>query len=191
MLRFISIATVLVSCTTEDSPADDTETGPGVKPLTCEVIASQNCWKEAVAAVAECAPGASITGTLSDHGKTCSYSSGDHLVIDSNPDSDFSELSFTLTHDGSLCADYARTHEPENVQTLQTKLGTVSWTYTETIRLSCPDGSVYETGSLDALRCEGFASSVGTISRVSEDDFYFSLMAKPESVDVASCVRQL
>ncbi|HEV7558895.1 MAG TPA: hypothetical protein VGO00_25660 [Kofleriaceae bacterium] len=184
----ICLACLAIGCTTTSA-----DTGTAANPigdtraLTCEIIAGQNCWRDALAEVAACAPGASVAGMLSSDAKSCTYASGDSVTFEG----DITNLglestfSFELTTGGSLCTGFS-TEEPET-RTLRTALGTASWTLADTVTLSCPDGTTYQTDTLSALDCDGFPDVLGFVWASSATSFQFELVAKPQNINVLQC----
>gem|GEM_PF-5890377 len=176
------IVSSLSGCATDPNEPDTGEP----RALTCAVLASQNCWKLAVAEAGTCAPAADVQGDLEPNTGMCRYGSG--AVVDLS-DTDLSAgvadrlVNFELTNDdGSLCADVRMPNQ--DYWELTTASGTVSLQYGATVRLTCPDGAVYTTGQLDLLRCAGDNNLPGWSGAFGVDNAQFALYGAGEREDL-------
>ncbi len=166
----------------EPVPADD------IQPLTCALIAGPNCWSEAKAMVASCAPKG--TGVLTADNTRCTYASG-AVVRSAWPLTTLGEeemIDFELDVGGSVCA-YYQERESEtggDTRSLSTSLGTVTWTFDDEISLTCPDGSRYAASLFD-LECDGFFSSVGWVRTFSPTSVAFRFLQPP--IEVFDCAQ--
>jgi len=183
------VACFAIGCTsTSADPGTDANPTGNTQALTCEMIAGQNCWRDALAEVAACAPGASVTGTLSSDAKSCTYASGDSVTFEgdiTNLDLE-SVFSFELTTGGSLCTGFSSEEVPER-HTVRTALGTASWTFADMVTLSCPDGSAYQMDTLAALKCDGFPDVFSFVWASSATSFQFGFVAKPQNITLLQC----
>jgi hypothetical protein len=152
------------------------------------MIHGQNCWRDALAEVASCAPGTVVHGKLASDAKTCTYASGELVTFDNFADTSIgAAFAFTLTNpDGSVCVEFSTQSQPEAVTTLRTSLGTASWTYGDTVSLACPDGNVYEADQLTALNCHGLGDTFAFARVVGLGTFLFEFVSNPH-VDVINC----
>lgn len=117
------------------------------KPMTCEFVEQDNCWKQLVAEVSACIPEA--TATFSDDNTACEYADGSRLEWDgavSVPDSGthfpIIEHRF-LDADGEPCLTtkfLGIAHVAFDVGGEVTVLQADSLT---TFQLTCPDGTTY------------------------------------------------
>jgi hypothetical protein len=185
----IASAAFLVSCS-EDS-GSSLQPDPTEKPLTCAVIDGPNCWKDAIAAVAACAPGNATPGVLASDRLTCTYASG-AVVRSSRPlttlNSDLPVLDFDLDVGGNVCAHYDQQNfaSGHDTRSLLTSLGTVTWTLDDQVTLACPDGSRFAAPLREAIECEGFFD-VGWLSVTSQSSASFSFFTAAEPIDVFEC----
>lgn len=134
-------------------------TGGQPQTLDCNWLASNNCWKIATAAAAECLPaaGPSASGLLSSDGTSCTFDGGDRVAFATPEVFPFPQQvswNFTVTQpDGGLCLSYR--DEASGGFTLESPAGTVVsggsvFSYTVT----CPDGTVYSSpDALQLLSC--------------------------------------
>lgn len=166
-------------------PATETE----VSPLTCAMITGPSCWTAALSDVAGCAPGRAVSGQLSSNAMSCTYPSGTAVTFTRNVTTLGLRdgFGFDLATNGALCVGFTAEQGNTKVRTLRTATGETSWTLDDNVRLSCPDGAVYETDLASALACDGFPSALGFITVSGTDIFEFSLLSEPHNIDVLSC----
>lgn len=171
-----------------DSGAEPGDTAD-VRPLTCAMISGSNCWSDALASVAACAPGRTSVGRLSSDATSCTYPTGtavtfsrDVTTLDSRDD-----FAFELKANSGLCVAFATETGTLDVRTLRTALGETSWSLGTSVRLGCADGTAYETDLASALACDRFPSVLGFTMVTGADSFEFSLLGTSSNVDVLSC----
>ena len=186
--RFAALALFSLAAGCTDSGAEPGDTDD-VRPLTCAMISGPNCWSEALSSVAACAPGRTAVGRLSGDATSCTYPTGtlvtfsrDVTALDSRDD-----FAFELSTNDGLCVAFATETGTLDVRTLRTALGETSWSLGTSVRLSCADGTVYETDLASALACDRFPSVLGFKTVTGTDSFEFSLLGTSSNVDVLSC----
>lgn len=191
------LAALLFGCAT--SPEDPNTGGgggggganPTARPLTCDVIAGQNCWRTSVAQVMTCAPGKAAQGKLSSDDRTCAYPSGQTVAFDGDPRAIGADTSFgfELTNpDHTLCAGFSIARGHDDVRTVRSALGAASWTYGAYVTLACPDGSIYQADALSALRCHALPSALGFEWASGATGFQFGFLDNQSNVvDVIQC----
>ena len=139
----------------DDSASGSSDAG-SAQPLTCAWFSGPNCWSSAAATVASCLGSSPGFGKFSADRNTCTEPDGSTVTFQTPPPSppinggtDLASylLNFTITRDGSLCAQVS---SPSRFAfSLTTSAGTVSsYQDDSTLRLTCPDGTTYSaTGS--------------------------------------------
>jgi hypothetical protein len=149
------LASAALACGGGGSSAPDT--------LTCDWLASNNCWKMTVDEAVACLPPELDMGTLSADHKTCTYASGVTVtfatplmipaITGQGPLPD-PKLNFTLTNGGVDCLHYEDTAagfklvvKGQTVQESSPGYG---------LSISCPDGTTVSTSNaLGILSCGG------------------------------------
>ena len=190
LLALSALSIVACGGTSTEQPGLDS--GGATHTLTCAIISGPNCWTEAIDVVQACAPGASVTGKLSLDAKSCTFPDGAEVTFSGHDVTNLdgnSSFGFELDRAGTPCVAFSHQTMTGDVRTLRTALGEASWTTGDTVRLSCPDGTVYETDELSALQCSGFTQADGFVTATGAGQFDFSLMAKASNVAVISCAQ--
>jgi hypothetical protein len=148
-LGFVATAHGLLAC---GSASDETPSG---QSLDCAWIESNNCWKQALAEVAQCIPQVDAnhvvpTGTIAADALSCSYMNGPTVVFDEPvlpwaPET----IAFEASLGGDRCyrferdLGHLRLEVPSGVITVDAVLGDCQTCYSATI--TCADGSSYAT----------------------------------------------
>lgn len=176
----------------------DEDGGSGLSgdPLTCDWLASNNCWKTTVAAAQSCVPPESETGVLSADGTSCAYASGssvafqEPVVLPRNFEEP-TNWDFIQSQGGVPCVTL-EDYEDASSLTLTVQ----GMTYREKyegfgMQITCPDGSQFATDdALGLLECENFfGDAPGWASGSSDVSVDFSLSNGADGVQVFSCSR--
>ena len=177
---------------------DDEGDGTGLSgdPLTCDWLASNNCWKTTVAAAQSCVPPASETGVLNADGTSCAYASGssvafhEPVIVPSDID-DPLNWDFTQSQAGVDCVSL-EDYEDGSSLTLTVQ----GMTYREKyegfgMQVTCPDGSKFATDDVfDLLECDNFfQDGPGWASGSSDVSVSLTLSNGADGVQVFSCSR--
>jgi len=169
------------ACTTDAGGPEPGKT----RELTCAVLTESNCWKTALAEVAACAPADSVQGDLDTATRMCHYADGktvDLTATQASEDSLDQRFDFELRANGELCLDVRMPEQ--NRWELTTASGTVIWQWDETVRLTCPDGTVYAANQFDVLGCDsGSNNRPGWFGTISEDTSRFAIWGAGETTD--------
>jgi len=135
--------------------------GSSANALTCSWFDGPNCFKIAIDAAMSCLPSASVVGTLSADGKTCTYSDGHLVTFDpplTVPLSDSQLSNFTITDNGAACLSW---NQPSTGNfTVRTSAGTFNQTTMgAVVSMVCPDGTTWSTsgveGDVALSQCDG------------------------------------
>jgi hypothetical protein len=173
--------------------------GGGGSGLDCAWLASDNCWKMAVAAASSCLPPSSAIGTLSADGKTCTFTSGQIVAFDSPLTLPVStqnmQFNFSVTANGSPCLTFKQP-DAQGFQ-VKTSAGTVtasaSATSTETV--TCPGGmEVSNSNALSLLSCDAgfFGGLPGDAYSSSDTSVTFEIVGTSDptgSVQIFQCQK--
>ena len=161
--------------------------------LTCEWLTSpDNCWRDAVAEAASCAPGDSVTGTLSADGLSCSYVDTWDLSFDQALvlpiDFDTHAWRFTLNSQGGLCARFEEPNDSSMKLTVASgsvTLGASASSYS----ITCQDGRRYSNPDpFSLLGCGDLSGLPGHASGTSSSSASFALFGGPSgSTSIWSC----
>lgn len=170
----------LLACGEDTKETDDTDEEAG-EPLTCELLAGDNCWKEGVAEAAACLP-ETTEGVFTADRTTCDFADGSRVVfVEALPEElDGWLFDFVLEDaSGSECMGFRQT---EDVNTLDTSSGTVEqrpWQFVG-VALECQDGSLYTMDSAFGLMECDWDHLPGTAWSWSGGHMSFSLNGGPE-----------
>jgi hypothetical protein len=171
----LALALAVVGCGGDDGNAD-----PGT-PIDCSWFAGSNCWKASAAAATACTDG-SATGTFNGATTTCTY--GDSTTIQFDPSASASaswneDVPWDFTVISSTATTCARYKETDTSTTLMTSLGTFVESYAgSTVLLTCPDGSGFSIGVMDALSCN-WADLPGTFTSGAGGWINFGFLGAP------------
>jgi hypothetical protein len=153
--------------------------GSQATPITCAWFAGANCWRQVAAAASACAE-PTATGTFDAGTTTCTY--GDGVVVQfATPASQSTGAadapwSFSVrAPGGAACASLVETATSLAVTTS-------AGTFREDVAgsgvvLTCPDGSRYSIGALEALSCD-LATLPGYAWSESSGQVTFSLLGQ-------------
>lgn len=174
--------------------ADDED---DAEPLTCEVLASNNCWRQAVAEAALCVPASEEQGMFSADLTSCTYADGALVTFEEPaqvPQEDDVVWDFTVsTPDGEPCLSfYDDADSGSGTVALTTARGTVTEIVSgTTLTLICPEGDAYRGSGLSLLECEDvFTSLPGYVTSWSDSFLSFGLAGTGDAVqDVFACER--
>jgi hypothetical protein len=184
---------VLAACTVDtradDEPRaqDEREDSPA---LTCAMLTTDNCWTEALVAIASCAPGEEA-GQLSSDGLSCSHPGGATVVFAENATTSPPNWSFAIERDGSRCAAVSFTEGDVDRWELATSTGLTTYETGDRVTLTCPDGATYGTDALALLSCGvGLTELPGHITGYGEDYAQYQLTGGADGpVNVFTCTR--
>lgn len=152
----LALALVLTGCGGSDEESD-------AQRLDCAWVASpDNCWAQMLEKVRTCTPDRESTGTFSADRTSCTYDDGASILFDDAvpmpyPD-DGPPWHFEVkTAAGERCVRVDT--DADDDLTVEGDFGTLSVeTRMMSMRLTCPDGSAWETDPNDPfalLECEG------------------------------------
>lgn len=155
--------------------------------LDCAWLAGENCYKRAVRAVSECAPGSEATGTFDASRTTCTYTDGTTVTFEEpvpdDPVDDDYRWRFDVEGPDGACARFEETNSGFE---LTAPSGTVRAVGSfSSFKMHCADGTTYSSGDPFSLfECEqDSAVFPGTTSLGGAGGFVsFGLMA-PDGVD--------
>ena len=115
------------------------------QPLDCQWLASNNCWKQALAEASTCVP--SGTGSFDASRQVCSYGGGESINFSSAVSFDTNnQWSYTVSEGGGNCLTFRELGGSGRSFELTTNLGDVLVEEAGlSLSVSCPDGSSYVT----------------------------------------------
>jgi hypothetical protein len=152
------IATGLIAFAS--SCSDSSSGGPATAGFDCSFLAGDNCWKQAVAVVAACAPPPGSTGKLSADGASCTFSNGAvvqfstpvDLASASDPTKGPSPWGLIVTVNGAPCFQFFS--QASGLQ-LVTSLGRFKEDIASgaNVTLSCGGGVQYGGSEASFLAC--------------------------------------
>lgn len=190
--RALSIALLLplLACNGDGDGGSDGD-GDDAEPLDCEWLQADNCWRDAVAAVATCTASAD-PGTLSGDLARCDYADGSAVTFDpaldpATFDSDDGPVfdATLLDETGATCAEVSIAAERWSIT-----VGGDTTSYGEVgsnIEITCPDGTTYRGSGLALFDCLGDAPSLAWSSSQEFGSYSVSMGPSEEPARVFAC----
>lgn len=127
--------------------------------IGCDWFTNSNCWKDSLAAAADCLHGADDIGTLSADGSHCDFTDGTQVIFVDPIDldnMDYYRWNFEIHKDNALCMSFKESSFDR--RTLTTSLGV----YRDEprglgIQIVCPSGTKYKVlVATNLLSCENY-----------------------------------